>query len=130
MGTGVNAERTGTLAIRRLKTAPGRDNEEQLEEFIRLMRGHLYHVTNDDGNDSMFCSQLSTAFLRHMGWVSPDARPDYEYTPDHYAKGTVPLGGGAEWGELEVIRNQWTSLPLPLKVNTGKDAFQFASLRC
>lgn len=128
MFTGINAQRTGTLAVRRLKSAPGRDNEEAIEEFIRLTRGHLYHVTNDDGLDSQFCSQLSTAFLRHMGWVSPDARPDYEYTPDHFAKGTVPLGGGAEWGELEVIRNQWTSLPLPLKVNIGKDAAMFSAV--
>lgn len=128
MFTGINAQKIGTLAVRRLKNAPGRDNEKEIENFIRQTRGHLYHVSNDDGFESQFCSQLSTAFLRHMGWVSPDARPDYEYTPDHFAKGSVPLGGGAEWGELEVIRNQWTSLPLPLKVTIGKDAELFSAV--
>jgi len=113
MFLGFNATRTGTLVVRRLKRAPGRDNDRKIESFIRKVRGHLYQVKEDDG--SFFCSQLATAFLRDMGWLSPDAKRDHDYTPADYAEANVPLAGGAEWGEMEMIRNQWTGSTLPLQ---------------
>lgn len=126
MLVGFNAARTGTLGVRRLKKAPGRDNDRKVEHFIRQVRGHLYHVKNEDGYDSFFCSQLSTAFIREMGWLSPDALSDHDYTPTDYADAKVPLAGGAEWGDFELIRNQWTSASLPLE-NTEVQGFTSAS---
>lgn len=112
---GWNASRTGTLAVRRLRKAPGRDNDRKVEHFIRQVRGHLYQVRDDDGLDSMFCSQLVTAFSRSMGWLGPTAGVDTAYMPSDYADGNVPLADGVEWGDLELIRNQWTSTKMPLQ---------------
>lgn len=120
---GFNATRTGTVAVRRLKRV--KLDSQKVDAFVNKVRGKLYHVQQlaeaalaknelDSYYDSFFCSQLCVKFLRDMGLLAADAGKDFEYSPSHFGSGSVPLAPGLEWGELELVRDEWASRPLPL----------------
>merc|ERR1712232_1199719 len=112
------------IAVRRLRTAPGREDNDMVEEFVAKVRGTLYSTVPDElhhafqhdqavGHDdapgeSFFCSKLVAQFYQHMGWLST-VRPAPDYLPGDFAESggySVQLNPGVKFEELEIIHSE------------------------